>query len=81
MNIYQRIIFVIGAIILVIALWATPQYITIQGHTIKYDSSNKKLSLYYPKRDMSQIIFRATGIIGVTILLFFAFKGLNSNKP
>ncbi|MBW2039393.1 MAG: hypothetical protein JRI46_07340 [Deltaproteobacteria bacterium] len=77
MSIYQRIILVLGAIALVIAILTTPQLVIVQGTHAK------------PTADLAQLqpiiapwtaLIRSIGVIGVTVLLFFALKGSEVKK-
>ena len=43
MNIYQRIILILGAIALVVVLWTAPKYIVIDGDKIDYSKVSKIL--------------------------------------
>jgi len=75
MNIYQRLVLVLGAIVLVIVMWTTPQFITVQGLHVKYDKFGKTTA-FVPTRDTGQIIIRAISVIGATLLVCLALKGI-----
>jgi len=100
-NKYQRITLVLGAIVLVIALWTTPKWVIYQGSTMRYDKAiaindyfwkewDKDIKKDYnpivgipippdpvgqPFRDSTEIAIRTIGILGATVLIFFALKG------
>jgi hypothetical protein len=73
MNIYQRIILILGAIALAVAIWTTPKVIYYQR--LGYVSYNEKIHYpKYPQRHFGTVVVRSIGVIGVTALIFFAFK-------
>jgi hypothetical protein len=93
MNIYQRVILILGAIALVLVLWIAPKYIVENG--VKYDYSlilkkikeappentdkiNSLMSVYSPSIDLPKTSLRMVGVVGVTTLLYFAFSKLDN---
>jgi hypothetical protein len=73
MNTYQRIVLIIGAIALIVAIWTCPKIVFIEG---KYFDS-RLLSPnpgFVEMADIRSVLARAIGIIGGTILIFFALK-------
>lgn len=79
MNIYQRIILILGAIALVVAIWTTPQVIYTREYG--YINFNKEIhGLLYPQRHFNTIVARSIGVIGTTILVFFALKGIGNRE-
>ena len=81
MNIFQRIILILGAVILVVAIWTTPYYTTIKG--MKVPSSSKggyvtgsMSGSIHATIDIDRVKARSIAIVGATVLLFFAFKDI-----
>jgi hypothetical protein len=72
MNILQRIILVLGALVLVAAILTTPEVVIIQG---SYAKPAYELAQLQPMIAPATAIMRAVGVIGATVLLFFALKG------
>ena len=70
---YQRIILVLGAIMLAVALWTIPGFVMLQGTPI-YVKISMKASKIVPKIDSGTIMMRSISVIGATILLFWAGK-------
>jgi hypothetical protein len=79
MNILQRIILVLGAAALIVAIQTTPQIIIAGGSHAKpaADVSGQLQPVISP----TTASMRAVGVIGATILLFFAFKGEIKKRP
>lgn len=77
MNIFQRIVLVIGAIVLVAAILTTPKIVIIQG---TYAKPSLDLIQLEPMIAPITAIMRAVGVIGATVLLFFAFSGIELKK-
>ncbi len=73
MNIYQRIVLVLGAIALVITIWTTPQIVIVQG---TYAKPTMDLAQLQPIIASGTALMRAVVVIGVTVLVFFALKGI-----
>jgi len=62
MNIYQRIVLVLGAIALIVTIWTAPNLVVVKGIVVNADA----------------LPARAIAVLGTTALLFFALKGLKS---
>jgi hypothetical protein len=77
MNIIQRIILVLGAIALVAAILTTPKIVIVQG---TYAKPSLDLVQLEPMIAHTTAIMRAVGVIGATVLLFFALKGIELKK-
>lgn len=77
MNTYQRIVLIIGAIALIVAIWTCPKFIIIEG---KYFSaaSIRGTDTFAKITDIQSVLARAIGIIGGTILVFFALTSQES---
>jgi hypothetical protein len=77
MNTYQRIVLIIGAIALIVAIWTCPKFIIIEG---KYFSAGsiRGTDAFAKITDIQSVLGRAIGIIGGTILVFFALKSQES---
>ncbi|MBI4822636.1 MAG: hypothetical protein HY805_00170 [Nitrospirae bacterium] len=83
MNIFQRIVLVLGAIALAVVLWTTPQFISVEGNKIKYNPKTFKGTLvegFAPQRDIGTIAMRSITVIGSTFLIFYALKGIGKKK-
>lgn len=77
MNIYQRIVLILGAIVLVLAILTTPQIVIVQG---TYAKPTIELTQFQPMIAPGTALVRAVGVIGATVLLFYALKGLANPK-
>ena len=77
MNIFQRIVLVLGAIVLVAAILTTPKIVIIQG---TYAKPSLDLIQLEPMIAPITAIMRAVGVIGATILLFFALSSIELKK-
>ncbi len=77
MNIYQRIILILGAIALVIAIWTTPQLVVVQG---TYAKPTEDLLQLQPIIALGTALIRSVCVIGVTVLLFFALKSTEGKR-
>lgn len=80
MNIVQRIILVVGAIALVAAILTTPMLVILQGTYAKPSAAALVQIELQPMIAPATAIMRAVGVIGATILLFFAFSGIEPKK-
>lgn len=76
MNIYQRIVLIVGAIAIIIALATTPNVANYEGFILRYDVFKETYPNLFWHTDYKLALLRAVGVIGVTALLFFAFKGI-----
>ena len=77
MNIFQRIVLVLGAIVLVAAILTTPKIVIIQG---TYAKPSLDLVQLEPMTAPITAIMRSVGVIGATVLLFFALQGIEVKK-
>jgi len=75
MNIYQRIILILGAIALVVAIWTTPRVAIIQDSILKSNLSNGAVGVIEPRT----ATMRAVAVVGATLLVFFAVKSKNKD--
>jgi hypothetical protein len=82
MNIYQRIVFVLGAIALVAAILTTPETVILQGTYAKPNPMLNELTQIelQPMITPATATMRALGVVGATILLVFALQGLTIKK-
>lgn len=85
MNIYQRIVLILGAIVLVLAIWTAPRitYSTRTGYiSIPYSFLRKDKTglLKLARVDFQAAIVRATGVVGVTVLIFFALRSKDKKE-
>jgi hypothetical protein len=74
MNIYQRIILVLGAAALVAVILTAPTFYIISGTHAKLSAQSAVPIELQPVVSTTALIY-SFGVIGVTVLLFFAFKG------
>jgi hypothetical protein len=81
MNIYQRIILVLGAAVLVIAILTTPTVVILQGTHAKPSAAQFVQIELQPMISVATASMRAVGVIGATILLFFALQGEIKKRP
>ena len=85
MNIYQRIILVLGAIALGLAIfWKTPEAVILQGMYVVPSPMLSQLTgglELQPVLTPHTAIVYAVGIIGATVLLVFALQGIQIKKP
>jgi TRAP-type C4-dicarboxylate transport system permease small subunit len=83
MNIFQRIVLVLGAIALGLAIWYTPESVILQG---TYATPNPMLTQLTGGLELQPVItpqtgiMYAVGVVGATVLLFFALQGLTIKK-
>lgn len=80
MNIYQRIVLVLGAIVLVAAILTTPMLVILQGTYAKPSAATLVQLELQPMIAPATAIMRAVGVIGATVLLFFALQGIEVKK-
>ncbi len=83
MNIYQRIILILAAIALIIAIWTSPRLITERAAA--FGSVYKIVSYRHPKSKNGMIeprtaSMRAVAVVGATILIFFALKSKDKKE-
>jgi TRAP-type C4-dicarboxylate transport system permease small subunit len=83
MNIFQRIILVLGAIALGLAIWYTPEAVILQG---TYATPSPMLTQLTGGLELLPVIapqtgiMYAVGVVGATVLLFFALQGITIKK-
>lgn len=79
MNIYQRIILVLGAAALVAVILTSPRVLIVQGTHAKpvADLGGQ----FQPMISVATASMLAVAVIGATILLFFALKGEIKKGP
>jgi hypothetical protein len=74
MNIYQRIVLLLGAVIMVLILLLTPRVIYNQGVAIRADKSPWELSLRAKFINWQTVGTASIVVLSVTGLLWFALK-------
>ena len=92
MNVPQRIVLIIGAVALIWAIWTTPRVVILQGSYFdarKWANETRFIKIM----DFQTALTRSIGIVGGTLFVFFALKGVkkrtfkkdgqieNENKP
>ena len=83
MNIFQRIVLVLGAIALVAAIMTTPNSVILQG---TYATPNPMLTQLTGGLELQPVltpqtgIMYAVGVVGATVLLYFALQGITIKK-
>ena len=82
MNIFQRIVLVLGAIALVLAILTTPLSVILQGTYAKPTPSLNELTQIelVPMITPATAVMRSIGVVGATILLVFALQGIAIKK-
>jgi hypothetical protein len=82
MNIFQRIVLVLGAIALVAAILTTPLSVILQGTYAKPDPMLNELTQIklQPMITPATATMRSLGVVGATVLLFFALQGITIKK-
>ena len=75
MNIYQRIVLVLGAAALVAAILTAPTIYIISGTHAKLSAQVAVPIELQPMVSPVIAFINSLGVIGVTVLLFFALKG------
>lgn len=74
MNNNQRVVLVVGVIVLLIAVWTTPQYV-IWGNKLRSPVTEQTdLSRFSPMWDYGAVIIRAASVLVVTAVLFLILK-------
>jgi hypothetical protein len=81
MNIYQRIVLVLGAAALVAAILTAPTIYIISGTHAKLSAQVAVPIELQPVVSASTALIHSVGVIGVTVLLFFALKGEIKKRP
>ena len=77
MNLYQRVILIVGAIIFVAVLLTAPQvHVVRDGAILKAKAGNGLASII----DVSTAAVRGLAVLGATAMLLFAAKGISSKK-
>ena len=84
MNIYQRIVLVLGAIALGLAVfWKTPEAVILQGMYVVPSPMISELTggvKLQPVLTPQTGIMYAVGVIGATVLLVLALQGITIKK-
>lgn len=70
MNKNQKIVLIVGAILMVIVFLFAPVYVPYQGGYIKADYSNKAMGRKLP----SDVLMREGLVAVITIAIYFALK-------
>jgi hypothetical protein len=81
MNIYQRIVLVLGAFALVAAILTAPTIYIVSGTHAKLSAQVAVPIELQPVVSPSTALINSLGVIGVTVLLFFALKGEIKKRP
>lgn len=76
MNTYQRIVLVVGAVAFVIALLTSPRVILHNGTLHYYRSGSNRPSIVL----LSNAAVRGIAVLGATVLLWFAVKGIRKEE-
>ena len=77
MNIFQRIVLLLGAVVLVVAILTTPKVLIYQSSYLKPTEEAFQMQ---PVIAPATASMRAVGVIGATVLLFFAFSSIELKK-
>jgi hypothetical protein len=82
MNIYQRIILAVGAIVFIVILFTTPRTFQDQyGRLLAYSSlSQEHKKICYPLIPIQNAAVRGSAVLGAIAMLWLAAKGLSTNK-
>jgi len=81
MNKYQRIILVVGAIAFTILILTTPRVYQERETLMSYSELPKETRKYYaPLIPASTAAIRGFSVLGATIMLYFASRGIISKK-
>jgi hypothetical protein len=81
MNIYQRIVLVLGAAALVAAILTAPTIYILSGTHAKLSAQVAVPIELQPVVSPVTALINSLGVIGVTVLLFFALKGEIKKRP
>ena len=81
MNIYQRIVLVLGAAVLIVAIQTTPPVVILQGTHAKPSAAQFVQIELQPVISPTTASMRSVGVIGATVLLFFALTGEIKKRP
>lgn len=78
MNIFQRIVLLLGAIGFVFVLWTSPKVIRPRGGGVykwspKFEES-KELCIYAPMMDTKTASIRGAAVLGATGLVYFVLS-------
>ena len=83
MNIYQRIILILGAIALAVAIWTTPKVVIRPGGGYMYYDYDVALNPHVygpPVINPITASMRGGTVLGITVLIFLALKGIGKQK-
>ena len=78
MNIYQRIVLIVGAIAVVLVLLTAPKFASIPRGNMKL-KINTAPGNFYEETDVPKLAIREFAVIAVTVLVFFALKKRERN--
>ena len=80
MNVYQRIILMLGAILFAIILLTSPRVNYLPRGVIRpAEKAKEGYFQHAPIMDARTASVRGVAVLGATILLFFAFKDIKRN--
>ncbi len=77
MNIAQRVVLVVGAVVLIAAILTTPNVVIVQG---SYSRPSALPDQLLPMITPATAFLRAVGVIGATLLVFFSLQGIKFKK-
>ncbi len=87
MNLIQRIVLILGAVALIIVIWTTPKMIYTQGQYYDMDKYMERLEGYSrleqdlaPTIDYKIASMKVIAVVGSTLFVFFAFKGIGKKE-
>ena len=82
MNIFQRIVLVLGAIVLVYAILSTPESVILQGTYATPTPTLNELTQIelQPMITPETAVMRSLAVVGATVLLVFALQGITIKK-
>jgi len=81
MNIYQRVILVLGAAALIAAILTAPTICILSGTYAKPSAQQFVQIELQPVISPATALINSVGVVGVTVLLFFALKGDIKRRP
>lgn len=87
MNLYQRLILILGAIALIITVWTTPKMVYFNGRYYDYEKYIERFENFDSiERGVATTIdykvasARIIAVVGSTLIVFFALKGIDRKK-
>lgn len=75
MNRNQRIVLIIGAIVLLIVILTAPEVSIYEGSYLEYDPGSRLA----PIVDFRTAIIRMIGVVGATLFIWYALKDKHKN--